>query len=254
MNNGQYYRVPDEDSLGYRPKEEPRGYRPEEDPRRYHPEEDPRRYHPEERPHEPKKRSSKKWLIVVIAVVLAVAVGVVIATQSAFAEPKGPEAVLYRFLKGLETGDYGQWQYSYSGDDFSRDWFEKEGIFPEKAAEGEWSERTLKEYHMAFENGFGNDFKMDSGVYYVMELENDDLIEFSEDMIDKYDLSPGVMYFPNHYNLYAESLEHAYYMEFYSVIEGSKGSEMLESYAVVYKYNDRWLIEPYFGTLVRMYN
>lgn len=157
--------------------------------------------------------------------------------------PEGREAVIWRYFKGLETGEYEHWETGY---DTEGNFRKHSGILWDM--DESWAEEKLRDSHRYYKRKYGDDFTITYEVDDVESMDDEQLIRFSEYLEEQYD-----MYGLNRITVTDENgrefvhpvvTDKAWIYELYIEIEGEDDDTSYKSNYVVYEIDGQLFLEP----------
>ena len=159
--------------------------------------------------------------------------------------PEGREALVWRYFKGLETGEYEHWETGYDAEGNVR---KNRDILWDM--EETWDEEELRDSHRYYERKYGDDFTITYEVDDVESMDDEQLIRFSDYFKEKYEYPSFTDTTVTVYDEYGNGLwyyvvtDKAWIYELYIEIEGEDDDISYKSNYVIYEIDGRLYIEP----------
>lgn len=191
-------------------------------------------------------RNKKTMPVVIGAVIVLLAVLLLCLTIERV--PSGMEALIYRYWEGIEQDDYTQWEYFYDKNLKAKK--DDNGILPcmDGDEDGEyWTSSYLHRIHQELTYTCGEGFKVTYKINGYEELTDWEMIEFSQRLIDKYNMNLTYKYFPGMHDLYQKCVGSAYLYNIDIVIKDAQGNytNLDGCEYVIYYTDNHWMIEEY---------
>lgn len=160
--------------------------------------------------------------------------------------PEGREALIWRYFKGLETGEYNEWEYVY--DDEGNVTKNGNGILFGMHQRPEWKEK-LRDSHRYYTRECGDEFSITYEIDDVEPMDDEQIKAFNEYFMDQYfdnyDFEHYISYeYDDQGVSYVVVTDRAWIYELYIEIEGEDDDISYKSNYVIYEIDGRLYIEP----------
>jgi len=160
--------------------------------------------------------------------------------------PEGKEAVIWRYFKGLEDGNYELWEKGYLVDGGT---FQHTGILWDM--EESWDKDRFRDSYRYYKRKYGDDLKITYEIDDVDPMDDEQLMRFSDYLLDKYGdriRCYTALFIPykdvDAYEYHKVVTDQAWIYELYIEIEGEDDDTSYKSNYVVYEIDGQLFLEP----------